>query len=131
MKEKTMGQVKKIADKWMSLFIRARDKSINNGRCMMCGKGDIEVNYHIFPRGNMPTRYVAKACLGTCSGCNFSEFIDRRAANVARHRNRYVEILGEDLYEELHSLSKGTAKFSKAEIIEIGETYKKMWEEIK
>lgn len=130
-KEKTVTQLKKIADDWMSLFIRARDKAINEGRCLICNIRGIEVNYHIFPRGNMATRYEARACVGSCSGCNFNEFINRTEANKARLRKRYVEILGEDLYEELLALSKSSKHYSKIDIIEIAATYKKMYEDIK
>lgn len=129
-KRPSMAKAKKYADDMMSLFIRRRDDKAF-GWCRICGIRPIDVNYHIFSRANMPTRYHALACVGSCRGCNYNEFIDRRDANRKRLENIYHKILGVDLYEELKALSKTTAKYSVEDLMDIAAKYKKMWEEIK
>lgn len=133
MKEKrpTMTKAKDYADKWMSKYIRARDTAFNNGMCLICNIRPIEVNYHIYPRGNMSTRYHALGCVASCRGCNYNECIDRREKNKERLRNIYIKLMGLDLYEELLALSKQTAKYSVEDIMEIGDKYKRMYEDIK
>lgn len=130
-KRPTMTQAKDYADKWMSLYVRARDIIANNGMCIICNVRPIEVNYHIYPRGNMSTRYHALACVGGCRGCNYNECIDRREKNKERLRNIYIKFMGLDLYEELLDLSKQTKKYSVEDIMEIGDNYKRMYEDMK
>jgi hypothetical protein len=129
-KRPSMTKAKDYADKWMSKFIRARDIAANNGMCLICGIRPIEVNYHIFPRGNMATRYEARACVGSCRGCNYNECIDRREANKERLKNIYIKLMGLDLYEQMYALSKSQAKLSVEDIMEIGDKFKAEYEKI-
>jgi hypothetical protein len=91
----------------------------------------IEINFHVFPRKNMPTRWDERFCYGADRGCNYNEFIDRTEKNKARWRAIYIGLMGEELYAKGEELSKSIAKYSTADLEAMIAEYKGKLEDLK
>lgn len=73
MKKKTKAQLKKILDKWFSLYIRHKYEEDGLVRCYTCSvrKPVKEMqNGHWIPRNNLATRFHEENCRPQCVGCN-------------------------------------------------------------
>jgi len=118
-------------DRIFSLYIRARDNKHYNGICPLCKTRPIEINFHVFPRKNMPTRWDERFCYGADRGCNYNEFIDRTEKNKARWRAIYIGLMGEELYAKGEELSKSIAKYSTADLEAMIAEYRGKLEDLK
>lgn len=58
------------ADKYFSLYIRARDNKKYNGICPICLSGTIEQCFHIISRKEYAIRWNEKNAIGSCAKCN-------------------------------------------------------------
>ena len=102
------------ADKWFSLFIRARD-----GRCVTCGSSESLQCGHLFTRAAYSTRWDERNAFCQCAGCNLRHEHDSSPLTAY-----YLSRFGEDAYHELHRKHKQTVKLSTAEIRAIGDSFK-------
>lgn len=107
-------QLRDALDQVFSLFIRLRDKKRNNGLCLVCGKSPIQVCYHIIPRTELGTRWDPENAVGACSGCNYSELMNRRKR--ADHYLMWVQRLGTKQIGELERRSVLKTKYSLDEL---------------
>jgi hypothetical protein len=105
-------------DKAYADYIKARDKKIR-GKCAFCPK-PIEHCFHFVTRGHYVTRWDEANAAGSCAGCNLNnEF------NPDPYRVWYVREFGFDAYDQLVTRSKGIAKFSNEELIEMAEKFRR------
>jgi hypothetical protein len=107
----------KSADKWFSLYIRGRDK-----RCVQCGKTDRLTCGHLFSRVSHALRWDTMNAFGQCQGHNMLHEMDARPFT-----RWFIETNGQETYDALHKvfLSK-VRRYTREELIEIAETYKKL-----
>ncbi len=123
-----------------SLAIRRRDRRVFSGVCLVCKAKQalglmtdtarpIEVCYHIVPRGDDMTRWHMDNAVGACSRCNNGERWSRTRESLrARYRQIHVYLLGESKLSELEALSRKTADFSTADLIEKRDILKRIVE---
>lgn len=109
------------ADKYFSLYIRARDK-----RCVTCGSSDNLQCGHLFTRTYYTLRWDEKNAFCQCAGCNL-----RHEHDPYKLTSHFMMVFSEEEYHELHSQLQGVSKKTTFEIEEIGDYYKSKWEEIK
>ncbi len=111
------------ADKWYSLYIR-KITQMEYGKCPFCGK-PIEHCFHWFSRVAYSLRWDVRNGIGSCAGCNIKmeyqpyEFYQWLTKKTSQE---FVDTLN----REWHKI----AKFTTAEIKEIGDKYKRMYEEL-
>ena len=114
----------RYADKWFSLYIRELTRQKYHV-CPFCG-GPIEHCFHFFSRVNYATRWLINNAIGSCAGCNMlMEY------SPYKFYKWYASHWGQDLLDEVDRLHHTIAKFTTAEIIEIGDKFKKMHEDLK
>ena len=109
-----------LLDKVFSAYIRNRDNRIYLGVCPICGRREIEVCFHFFPRKNMALRWEPDNCVGSCSGCNYEEHMRRGvAASDGKFSQDHIRIVGAQRYSELEALKGQPFKKSAAELVDM------------
>ena len=115
MKQKTIAQLKKTADKYFSLYIRLRDSDKYGwAECITCG---VKKHYkqmqcgHFVSRKVNLLRYDELNCHTQCVGCNMFK---------AGEQYQYAKAIdlkyGDGTAETLHSQRHTTHKFTQAEL---------------
>ncbi len=112
-KKKTVSQLKKIADKYFSLWIRERDK-----KCCCCGSIMNLQCGHYISRSWMALRYYFKNAHAQCVGCNIF-----KSGNMFEYTKFMIRTYGPGIIEELDALKKPYQMKTK-ELEEIIERYK-------
>ena len=122
-KSHTKSSAKKLADKWMSIYVRLRDsdkkgivKCITSRtklpwREMQCG--------HFMSRTHLSTRWNEQNTSGQCAGCNVF-----RAGRQYEHGKAIDKKYGAGTAERLTRESKMVSKHSIADILTIADHYK-------
>lgn len=99
-KEKTISQLKKLADKVFSEFIRQRDE----GKCYTCGTvmewKRMQCGHYI-PRNCLELRYSEVNCHCQCAGCNIF-----RKGNYTIYSIRLMEQYGDNILYKLDEVVK-------------------------
>ena len=97
-KLKTISQLKKEADRKMSLLVRARD-----GGCVTCGSKENLQNGHYVPRNWMALRYDERNNNCQCLVCNVF-----KKGNMDEYARFLIRKYGTGILEELNKLKKPT-----------------------
>jgi len=102
--------VKKL-DAVFSLYIRARDKRVANGLCVLCRKRPIEVCFHWISRGAFATRWDEANCVGSCSGCNYEETFRKQ-----KYRDMHIQLVGVEVREAMEAKAREAVHIPTAEL---------------
>lgn len=118
----------KIAQTHFNHFIRLRD---SGNDCISCGKkiSNTETVHasHYKPAGTCyNVRFNEDNVWVSCVKCN-----THLSGNISEYRTRLVNKIGSERVEEVERLSSITRKFTKEELIEIADVYKKKVKELK
>lgn len=114
----------KKADEVFSKWIRARDTR-HDGYiyCFICNqrlRPAVAHNGHWQRRGKMPTRYDESNCHSVCESCNWRDELE------PQHYDAKMDAeYGEVYVDQLKIKSNTLAKFTRYELLEIIEKYKK------
>jgi 5-methylcytosine-specific restriction endonuclease McrA len=108
------------ADRYFSLYIRARDQY-----CVICGSPDNGTCGHLFSRTHFATRWDPTNAYRQCAGCNLRHEHDPGPFTLY-FLNRFCQ----EAYEDLHQQYSQTVRFSTQQIREIGDHYKRKYEEL-
>jgi len=116
-----LSKLKKKIDIEFSLYIRRRD----HFKCCTCGlmgseKDGIMQCGHLFSRVALSTRWDDMNAFCQCRGCNMRHEFDWEPM-----RRWFIRIFGEDMYELLYRRHKKARKFTREELIELYQFYKK------
>lgn len=121
-KKKTYKQLKHLADKLFSFYIRQRGiDDFGNNYCITCGvqKPWKELqNGHYVTRNCMALRYDEQNCHPQCMGCNVFQ-----KGRLDIYAIRLMELYGDKILNDLNSRRK-SKKIAYAELEEIIEKYK-------
>ncbi len=110
----------RFADKWFSLFIRARDKF-----CYTCGtRRNLECG-HLFPRTFLGTRWHEAAAFAQCHNCN-----SLHESDTEPFYGKFINDNGLELFEYLQRLTRSPVLKTDHEIRYIGEKYKHRYEQL-
>ena len=109
-----------LADKYFSLFIRARD-----GRCVTCGGVERLTCGHLFSRAHYSTRWDERNAFCQCAGCNLKHEHDPYPL-IAYYLSLYSQ---EDL-DRLHAKWSKSTKLTTTDMLDIASGYFKKWKEI-
>ena len=130
MVKKTISKLKKLLDKWFSLYIRLRDTD-DNGlcQCFTCGKVDHYKKLqcgHFQSRRKHSTRWSIKNCQVQCVKCNMFNQGEQYKFAIGLD-SKY----GEGTADELIFLSNQTTKFTRVEYEDYVFYYKSIVENLK
>lgn len=118
MKTRTKAQLRKIADKLFSVWIRLRDRVDGQTECYTCGRRasyKSMQNGHFVPRQYLSVRYDEMNCHAQCYACNV--LYNGQPSSYAK---RLEEDYGSGTVELLESKRKETCHdFNYQEIIDI------------
>ena len=124
MRKETISSLKKKADAIFSKFIRLRDADWKGeARCFTCAikKRWQEMDCgHYEDRGHNSTRYCERNCQIQCKPCNIWR-AGRKTIFAVELRKKY----GKGILEELRKQAEQTKQFTKDELEEIIERYKR------
>jgi 5-methylcytosine-specific restriction endonuclease McrA len=119
LKDKSISQLKKLADDVFSLYIRKRD-----GRCFTCGSYENLQCGHYIPRDCLELRYAEKNCNAQCVGCNVFKKGNYTAYSLALMR-KYGDNILYDLDEIVKKYrADGLKKYPKSWYVEIIDRYR-------
>ena len=117
-KAKSISQLKKILDKYFSIYIRQRD----NGICFTCGSKK-EWKYqqcgHFISRSHNATRYDETNSHCQDARCNIFLY-----GNLLEYRRRIIKKYGKGYDEILEKRARTTYQFSTKELLKKIEFYK-------
>jgi hypothetical protein len=130
MVKKSISKLKKLLDKWFSLFIRLRDAD-DNGlcQCFTCGKVDHYKKLqcgHFQSRRKHSTRWNIRNCQVQCVKCNMFNQGEQYKFAIGLD-SKY----GEGTADELIFLSNQTTKFTRVEYEDYVFYYKSIVENLK
>jgi hypothetical protein len=130
MVKKSISKLKKLLDKWFSLFIRLRDAD-DNGlcQCFTCGKVDHYKKLqcgHFQSRRKHSTRWDIRNCQVQCVKCNMFNQGEQYLFAIGLD-SKY----GEGTADELIFLSNQTTKFTRVEYEDYVFYYKSIVENLK
>ena len=117
-----LSTLKKKIDTEFSLYIRRRD----HYKCCTCGltgseKDGIMQCGHLFTRSCDSTRWNELNAACQCRGCNYRHEYDWEPM-----RRWFIRNYGNDWYEALYREHKTVKKYTRGELIELLEHYKKL-----
>ena len=119
-KLKPIRKLMKDLDDIFSKFIRQRDAGI----CFTCGNTK-EPKYqqcgHYISRGVFNTRYDEENCHCQCVACNIF-----KKGNMDEYAIRLIRFYGKGILEKLHAKKEQSKKFTREELEEKTEHYKKL-----
>lgn len=118
LKDKTISQLKKLADEVFSLYIRKRD-----GRCFTCGSSQNLQAGHYIPRDCLELRYDVRNVNCQCIGCNVF-----KKGNYTIYALNMMRKYGDNILYDLDEIVKkykadGTRKYPKTFYIDVINTY--------
>lgn len=120
---KPISKLKKIADRWFSLYIRlSRSTKTGRAKCVTCGsRGHWKEmhNGHFMSRRHMATRYDEQNVDIQCPRCNLYEQGEQFKFGLAIDKK-----WGDGTAEKIMKKSRKTVRFSKQDYIDLIETYK-------
>ena len=129
--KKTVSKLKKELDKWFSLYIRLREANeYGMCQCFTCGivrhyKEGMQ-NGHFQSRKHLSTRFDEENCQVQCGSCNMFKQGEQYKFSI------YLEYAyGEGKAEELESLARTIAKFSRVDYEDKIAYYKSYVEKLK
>jgi hypothetical protein len=108
-------QAVKLADKYFSLYIRARDP-----KCVTCGAPTSDCS-HVFRRGHHATRWDENNAYGVCRRCHF---IHHNQTESYLH-DKVIKILGRTRYDEMRTRWETISDFKTYQIEEIANYYRR------
>ncbi len=117
LEKKSIGQLKKIADKVFSEYIRRRDKGV----CFSCGNvknWKYQQAGHFVSRSYNRLRYDERNCHAQCMACNCY-----RAGNMAEYAERLEEKYGKGIIQQLNKEKRNLLQFKPKELLKIIEYY--------
>jgi hypothetical protein len=128
------GIKRTAADKWFSLYVRARDK----WTCQRCHRkfpqyiegGNNRAlqgldNAHLWGRGKNMTRFEPDNCLALCYGCH--SVID---ADIQEKKELWLKYISQERMDELQRLSKQPFKGIKKEQNTISTHYRQLFRQL-
>jgi len=119
-KKKSRASCVRLADKWCSLYIRARD-----GMCVICGSTQNLQNGHLFSRVSYITRWCEVNCHCQCRDCN-----NLHEYNPHLFTNWFIHKFGVKKYDWLLAKHNGIKKFKDFELLDIADYYKTKLEKL-
>jgi hypothetical protein len=125
MKEKSLKQLKKLADKYCSEYIRQRDKGI----CFTCGNIKIwkyQQNGHYISRNYLSTRFLERNCHCQCVSCNVF-----KKGNMDVYALRLTQKYGPEILEELDKIKHEECKLTRENYKNLIEVFKIKIENLK
>lgn len=130
MVKKTISKLKKLLDKWFSLFIRLRGAD-DNGlcQCFTCGKVDHYKKLqcgHFQSRRKHSTRWNPQNCQVQCVKCNMFNQGEQYLFAIGLDH-----LYGEGTADELIILSNQTIKFTRIDYEDQISYYKELVENLK
>lgn len=118
MKKNSVSQLKKLADKYFSIFIRTRD----DGVCFTCGVkkpiNEMQAG-HFFSRAKLAVRYHEKNVHCQCVRCNI--FLK---GNTAVYAAKLAQKYGEGILSELSIRSQKLNQFKAQDYEDVINRYK-------
>ena len=108
------------AIKYCSLYIRARD-----GKCVTCESEDNLQNGHLITCAKMATRFSKVNCNCQCRSCN-----NLHEYQPEHYTKWFIDTYGVDEYDKLYRLSNTPVKITTPELVEIGDNFKREYEEL-
>jgi len=122
-KGKSVSQLKKLADKVFSIYIRLKaSKGGVYAKCYTCGArkkvSELQAG-HFISRGNNAVRYDEMNARPQCVACNIFKH-----GNIAIFAANLLEEYGEEKFKELMERGKQTHQFTISELKNIIEYYK-------
>jgi hypothetical protein len=117
-KEKSLKQLKKLADKYCSDYIRQRD----GGSCFTCGNWKewrYQQNGHYVPRNYLSTRFLERNCHCQCVSCNVF-----KKGNMDAYALMLVRKYGPGILEELNRIKHEECKLTKEDYKNLIESFK-------
>ena len=127
-KPKTLSQLKKLAWKEFSKYIRLKYAN-DDGRakCYTCGKEDYYTNLqagHLLDGRYNSILFEEKGVRPQCPGCNLF-----KSGNKEVYIPKWIDQHGRKAYDKLVALKNQTKKFSRKDLEEIRDKYKKLSDE--
>ena len=101
------------ADKYFSLYIRARD-----GRCVNCGTTEQLTCGHLFSSAHYSTRWDERNAFCQCTGCNLKHEHDPYPLIAY-----YLSLHSQEDLDRLHAKWSTATKLTTNDILEIGSVY--------
>jgi len=120
--QKSVSQLKKIADKNFSIWIRRRDAEGDQNVCFTCGRvlpvSDLQAGHFVSRVFNV-LRYHEKNVWPQCKACNIFGY-----GRMDVYATRLVEKFGPKILTWFQEEKRKTKQFTKRELIEIINKYK-------
>lgn len=119
--KKARGKAIASADKWFSLYIRARDRrsvTSNATQRLTCS--------HLFPRRYLSTRWDETNAFCQTDGENL--YHNQDSGQLTLH---FLNLYGEEAYRELYRRARSNTKFTTEEIERIAAYWKMRYEQLK
>jgi len=113
------------ADKYFSLYIRAKSYIEHGALCVFCNKSPIGHCFHFFSRVAYSTRWDELNCVASCRGCNM-----RMEYEAYPFYKWFIDEHGQFALDQLNRKHHTITKFSTADIQDIADKYKKLYEEL-
>lgn len=102
-----------------SLYIRTRDASVDNGRCLICHVRPIGLMYHLVPSNEgAACRYIEDNVVGACYICNGLEKNYRR-----RYWLIHVKLFGEEKMMKLDEISQTVLQLKRYDYVRMIDHY--------
>lgn len=119
-------------DKWFSLFVRLRDR-----KCVLTGLQVEKDGYkmaetcgHLFPRGNMMTRFDEKLCFGLSVIKNGENEDDQREEHEHELNQWFIRKYGVDIYDHAKVQSSMIFKLPTYRVDELIQEYKEKYQKL-
>jgi len=120
---KTVGQLKKILDKYFKKWIRETKSVDGYANCISCGavikNGENMDAGHYIPSTHLATRFEPNNVWPQCRKCN--RFM---SGNLISYREKLVEKIGLEAVENLEKIRHDKVKYTRTELKELIEKYK-------
>jgi hypothetical protein len=107
------GVLEEALDREFSLWIRARDRALKMGMCVICNRRPITDCFHWIPRGHHGVRWDPENAVGACHYCN-----EREQKKRGLFRHLFIIMYGEEKRLELESRAREHKHFDAAELAE-------------
>jgi len=118
---KTAKDYKKEAQFWVNKYVRIRDR---NDSCISCNKPLHDIKFdagHFFSAGGHSlTTFDLDNIHGQCVECN-----RWKHGNIFEYQKKLIDKIGYERFQKLEKRSNGIKKWTKEELIQIIDIYKK------
>lgn len=120
-----LADIEAMLDRLFSAWVIKRDTKAF-GRCRLCGVREIEVCYHVIPRGAHAIRWDEENGWGCCGRCNANE-----QQNREHYKALHRQIMGEAAYEALAARGRVVADWTMEKLTTLRDVLKNQIETLK